>query len=334
MYETNVASCRTWDGLGFKRIGRVPGCGQLKSYPDRFVDAIIFGRDFARGEEENEELVSEERFEMIKFYLRHGKYPNRADRAEKSRLRSAATHYKLLENDVLMLKDKEVISDPARQYEIARQTHALGQHAGINKTTATITEKYHWRGIKDTVLDVIRVCGECEDKSNNGMVKPGTPNQTSAQQAPPHVPAAASVSLSAKDASSQARRGDMERRTQSNCAHQATTAVTSFGHDIDEPPIDPQIMNPVYGDQHATHMLNSGYSPNSCLDSHSHSYAEMDVDPECHALQQLLNAPSPRYEEGNGGISDADFNLEYMSSGVCGARMEVDSSDAEHYPHG
>jgi GNAT superfamily N-acetyltransferase len=27
VYETNVASCRIWDALGFKRIGRVKGCG-------------------------------------------------------------------------------------------------------------------------------------------------------------------------------------------------------------------------------------------------------------------------------------------------------------------
>lgn len=43
VYETNVASCRIWDGLGFQKIGRVPECGNLKSY-DRPVDAIIYGR--------------------------------------------------------------------------------------------------------------------------------------------------------------------------------------------------------------------------------------------------------------------------------------------------
>ncbi|KAL6692775.1 hypothetical protein J3F84DRAFT_396728 [Trichoderma pleuroticola] len=160
VYETNVASCKIWDALGFKRIGRVKGCGNLKSYPDRFIDAIIYGRDLAPGE--TEELVSEERFDKIKYYLKYGKYPNGADRAEKSRLRSAATHYKLLDGDKLMLKDKEVISDPARQYEIARNVHVL-HHGGINKTTATIAEKYHWSRIKETVSDVIRACAECKE---------------------------------------------------------------------------------------------------------------------------------------------------------------------------
>lgn len=159
VYETNVASCRIWDALGFKRIGRVKGCGNLKSYPDQLIDAIIYGRDLGP---EGEDFVSEERFDKIKFYLKTGKYPNGADRAEKSRLRSAATHYKLLENDKLMLKDKEVISDPQRQYEIARQTHAL-QHGGINKTTATIAESFHWVRIKETVSLVIRNCTECKE---------------------------------------------------------------------------------------------------------------------------------------------------------------------------
>jgi H2C2 zinc finger len=152
--------CKIWDALGFKRIGRVKGCGNLKSYPGRLIDAIIYGRDLGPGSE-GEELVSEERFDKIKFYLKYGKYPNGADRAEKSRLRSAATHYKLVE-DKLMLKDKEVISDPGQQYEIAREVH-VASHAGINKSTATIAEKFHWSGIKQTVSDVIRNCVECKE---------------------------------------------------------------------------------------------------------------------------------------------------------------------------
>ncbi|KAL8698583.1 MAG: hypothetical protein Q9224_001788, partial [Gallowayella concinna] len=166
VYETNVASCRIWDALGFKRIGRIKGCGNLQSYPDELVDAIIYGRDLGP---EGEDFVSEERFDKIRFYLKHGKYPNGADRAEKSRLRSAATHYKLLpaedgsdSGERLMLKDKEVVSDPQRQYEIARQVHA-SQHGGINKTTATIAEKYHWVRIKETVSLVIKNCPDCKE---------------------------------------------------------------------------------------------------------------------------------------------------------------------------
>ncbi|KAH6615919.1 hypothetical protein B0J18DRAFT_446722 [Chaetomium sp. MPI-SDFR-AT-0129] len=149
VYETNVASCKLWDGLGFKRIGRVKGAGNLKSHPDRLVDAIIYGRDLgdAAGGVGGEEL--------------------------KSRLRSAATHYKLLDGDVLMLKDKEVISDPQRQYEIARMVHNQA-HGGINKTTATIAERYHWSRIKETVSDVIRNCPECKDanKTSTPGVQP------------------------------------------------------------------------------------------------------------------------------------------------------------------
>ncbi|KXX77108.1 Protein SPT10 [Madurella mycetomatis] len=180
VYETNVASCKIWDALGFKRIGRVKGAGNLKSHPDRLVDAIIYGRDLgdAAGGAGNEELVSEERFDKIKFYLKYGRYPNGADRAEKSRLRSAATHYKLLDGDILMLKDKEVISDPQRQYEIARGVHNQA-HAGINKTTATIAERYHWSRIKETVSDVIRNCAECKDA--------GKASSTQTQQPSPGV---------------------------------------------------------------------------------------------------------------------------------------------------
>ncbi|KAI0458218.1 hypothetical protein F5B21DRAFT_19240 [Xylaria acuta] len=183
VYETNVASCRIWDALGFKRIGRVKGCGNLKSYPDRLVDAIIYGRDLGTeaGEGGDPLLVSEERFDKIKFYLKYGRYPNGSDRAEKSRLRSAATHYKLLDNDVLVLKGKEVISDPVRQMAVARRFHEEGSHAGINKTTSVIAEKYHWSRIKETVSDVIRTCDQCKDVGKSPSVQSQNQNQTPSQ---------------------------------------------------------------------------------------------------------------------------------------------------------
>ncbi|KAM5436173.1 Protein spt10 [Microsporum canis] len=164
VYETNVASCRIWDALGFKRVGRIPGCGNLRSYPGQLIDAIIYGRDLGP---EGEDFVSEERFDKIRYYLKHSKYPSGADRAEKSRLRSAATHYKLVggekgEPEKLMLKDKEVVSDPQQQYEIARGIHQQ-QHGGINKTTATIALKYHWVRIKETVSMVIKNCPQCKE---------------------------------------------------------------------------------------------------------------------------------------------------------------------------
>lgn len=164
VYENNVASCRIWDALGFKRIGKVPGCGNLRSYPGQLVDAIIYGRDLGA---DGEDSVTQERFDKIRYYLKHSKYPRGADRAEKSRLRSAATHYKLIggengEPERLMLKDKEVVSDPQQQYDIARHVH-IQQHGGINKTTATIAVKYHWVRIKETVSRVIRDCPQCKE---------------------------------------------------------------------------------------------------------------------------------------------------------------------------
>ena len=175
VYETNVASLRIWDALGFKRIGRVKGCGNLKSFPDQYVDAIIFGRDLGG---EGDELMSEERFDKIRFYLKTGTYPNGSDRAEKSRLRSAATHYRLVPNtsgdgeeEKLMLKGKEVVSDPHKQYEIARTLH-VASHGGINKTTAAIAEKYHWVRIKETVSVAIRNCTECKDPAPNAAKIP------------------------------------------------------------------------------------------------------------------------------------------------------------------
>lgn len=182
VYESNVASCRIWDALGFKRIGKVPGAGRLRSNPGQYVDAIIYGRDLGI---EGEDSVTQDRFDKIRYYLKHSKYPRGADRAEKSRLRSAATHYKLTggengEPEKLMLKDKEVVSDPQQQYEIARDIH-VDQHAGINKTTAAIAVQYHWVRIKETVSRVIRDCPQCKETLKapliNGIREDGPENE-------------------------------------------------------------------------------------------------------------------------------------------------------------
>jgi len=156
VFETSTAALKIWDALGFKRIGRVKGAARLVGQENK-VDAIIYGRDLG----EDDEYVSDERFDKIRYYLEKGKYPPAANRSEKSRLRSAATHYRL-DQDKLMLKDKEVVSDPQRQYEIARSVHAIN-HGGINKTTANIAERYHWVQIKKTVSQVIRNCTECKE---------------------------------------------------------------------------------------------------------------------------------------------------------------------------
>ena len=179
VYETNVASCKIWDALGFKRIGRVKGAGDLKSYPNRLVDAIIYGRDLSMDEADkisgassavelgNE--VSNDRFDKIKYYLRYGEYPKGSNRAEKSRLRAASTHYKLMD-DKLMLKGKEVVSDPKDQTEIVQRIHDEMEHAGINKTTTATAEKYHWGRIKETVGEVVRRCPECRENGKSTTV--------------------------------------------------------------------------------------------------------------------------------------------------------------------
>jgi H2C2 zinc finger len=161
------------------------------------VDAIIYGRDLGPG---GEDFVSEERFDKIRYYLKHNNYPTGADRAEKSRLRSAATHYKLVggengEPERLMLKGKEVISDPQNQYEIARSAHTQA-HGGINKTTAMIATKYHWVRIKETVSLVIKNCTECKEAGKAQALRPDSSISHSEQSkiripTPPSLPSAA-----------------------------------------------------------------------------------------------------------------------------------------------
>lgn len=177
----------------------MPGCGVLRSHATP-VDALIYGRalgdasslDPSLGGPTEEETATQERFDKIRFYLRSGRYPDGADRAEKSRLRSAAGNYRLVmaprsdeglgegaEDDEdgaeprgevvekLFLKDKEVVSSARRQYAIARALHAR-HHGGINRTTASIAERYHWLRIKDTATLAIRNCEACSKTAAGG----------------------------------------------------------------------------------------------------------------------------------------------------------------------
>lgn len=164
VFETNVAARRIWESLNFKRVGRVKSAGILKGQ-DTAVDAIMYGRELINN---SDPAIGAYRFDKIKFYLETGKYPAMADRQEKSRLRSSASHYRL-ENGKLMLNGREVVSDPVKQIQICNDVH-MTNHGGINKTTATITEKYHWTRIKDTVATAIKNCPECRDPNKSQPV--------------------------------------------------------------------------------------------------------------------------------------------------------------------
>lgn len=252
VYETNAASIRLWDALGFKRIGRIKACGALRSYPGRYIDAIIYGRDLigpGAGE-----LQSDDRFDKIRFYLEYGKYPPGADRAEKSRLRAAATHYRLVDGRTLMHGDKEVISDPLRQFDIAKRVHEVA-HAGINRTTTTIRERYHWRSIKDTATEAIKKCDKClRSRRAVGTVQPkgsGTASPDK-EKSPTESPA---------DESSPAEPAPSAPRTEPllHPDHYAASISTSLTQDA-----MPQQLSPIAHLNHTlqpSHLLPPHYQP-------------------------------------------------------------------------
>lgn len=161
VFETNVAARRIWELLNFKRIGRIKNAGILKGH-DTAVDAIIYGRELVSVADST---MGAYRFDRIRFYLETGKYPAMSDRLEKSRLRLSASHYRI-EDGKLKLRDREVVSDPVRQLQICTEIH-MASHGGINKTTAAVTEKYHWTRIKDTVSAAIKNCVTCSESAKD-----------------------------------------------------------------------------------------------------------------------------------------------------------------------
>ncbi|KAF2233750.1 hypothetical protein EV356DRAFT_467960 [Viridothelium virens] len=322
VYETNVASLRIWDALGFKRIGRVKGAGALRSYPDELVDAIVYGRDLGP---DSEEYVSEERFDKIRYYLKHGKYPDGADRAEKSRLRSAATHYKLIpetneEPERLMLKGKEVISEPQKQYEIARKIHCE-HHAGINKTTAVIAEKYHWVRIKETANQVIRNCHDCKTQvaraaAMRGETQLETPNTLGPKQG-------------ADDTTVLQDHADQLSpiiQANENQQYRAPMANMSRAQNY-EMPVDPRIMEGIeHYDYHQSSPSTTQYQPQEKEQQASHS---LSFDNGASSRPDLLYASNLEHhapDEGSSSTSHHPLSAD--------ARIQQQLLDAGYGKHG
>lgn len=181
IYGTNVGIRRILEGLNFKRIGRLPESGILKGF-DVPVDSFIYGKEFThitksidllRDPQKSNDIA---KYERLKYYLETGKYPAHCDRNEKARLRvSSKTHS--VANGKLMARGREIIYEPERQRQIAMDMHAV-EHQGINKITTRIVEKYHWKGIKNTVSEVISSCQKCKMRHQDGVgviVMPSSP---------------------------------------------------------------------------------------------------------------------------------------------------------------
>jgi hypothetical protein len=286
VYETNVASCRIWDALGFKRIGRVKGCGNLNSY-DEPVDAIIYGKEL--NEANFDDGLNEERFQRILYYLKHQKYPEGTDRAGKSRLRSAATHYRLVsekdekgaEVDRLFLKDREVIVDPQKQYEIARRMHLM-DHGGINKTTTKIAIEFHWVRIKSTAQQVIKNCPECSDPVTNNLdeddsskadkLDPPAPPPPPQQMTAPMMSAGQAIAMSLQ----QQQRQDP---AQQNNLVAAAGPLDPADYQV---PLDPSMIGM---DGYGQYTINQ---PGAMMDANSQAGFERRIDDEELIRQQLM----------------------------------------------
>ena len=179
VYGTNVGIRRILEGLNFRRIGKLPESAILKGF-DVPVDSFIYGKEFAhitksidllRDPQITNEIA---KYERLKYYLETGKYPDHCDRNEKARLRVTGKYHSVL-NGKLMTKGKEVVYDPDRQRQIALDYHVM-EHQGINKVTSKIVEKYHWKGVKQTVSEIIQECQKCKMRYQDGTGVVVVPN--------------------------------------------------------------------------------------------------------------------------------------------------------------
>lgn len=170
VYGTNVGIRRIFESSNFRRIGKLPESGILKGF-DTPVDSFIYGKEFTHVSKQMDALNASSddtikaKYERLIYYLKNGEYPPSCNRNEKARLRVIAKNHSLI-NGKLFFKGKEVVYDTQKQLHIAFETHMV-DHQGINRVTSKLAESYHWKGIKQTVIQVIAACTKCQDNNGN-----------------------------------------------------------------------------------------------------------------------------------------------------------------------
>ncbi|CEP64494.1 Spt10p LALA0_S11e05424g [Lachancea lanzarotensis] len=181
VYGTNVGIRRILETLNFRRVGKLPESAILKGC-DVPVDSFIYAKEFTHVSKSidllNEPNKHFAKYERLRYYLESGKYPEYCDRTEKARLRASAK-YHMVQNGKLMRQGREVVYDPEKQLEVAFEVHQVA-HQGINKVTTILAERYHWKGIKNTVARIVAACPLCKNNQHGDIgivVEAGSPQQ-------------------------------------------------------------------------------------------------------------------------------------------------------------
>jgi hypothetical protein len=203
--------------------------------------------------------------------------------------------------DKLFLKDKEVISDPQTQYEITRKIH-LQHHGGINKTTATITEKYHWVRIKETATLVIKNCPECFDTVRNSGAALGNNSGEALTGLP--------------DAASSAIPVDMSSSIPQNSSHSSLDYKANSGMVMSQ-----AASMPLSADHQQRGLIQDTQNPSLLSGSLGQSMYQVPVDPRIMANMEAYGQYIPTgdaimegqlLEEQDGGVAEDLLDGELM----------------------
>ena len=229
-----------------------------------------------------------------------------------------------------MLKDKEVVSDPQRQYQISKQVHAQ-QHGGINKTTATIAERFHWVRIKETVSLVIKNCPDCKDTAAKApTVRPvgdGRENAFTHAQNGPNDPNSMIERLVNFDQphpthGANQRGLSISRSPDMEMDHQAPTAMMRRLQEFNGIPVDPQIDPRIIQQQHApSHYGTEDYTSAHRLAAEENRYVDLDMD----GSQQEEHLPMAMATERH--VRKGDEPTGYQTGGMAHDERMHDGDD-------
>ena len=262
-----------------------------------------------------------------------------------------------------MLKDKEVVSDPQRQYQISKQVHAQ-QHGGINKTTATIAERFHWVRIKETVSLVIKNCPDCKETA----AKAPTLRQMGEGAAQLRKAAFANGQQGPNDSNNMIERlvnfdqmdptspgpnqhhhhhphhhpRDLSISRSPEMDHQAPTAMMRRLQEFNGIPVDPQIDPRIIqqphggaGHHHHHHYANDDYTrAQQQQQQHrveNNRYIDLEMD-DSRQPQQQQHLPMAMATATERHVRKGDEPAGYQTAGMAhGERMQQDGDEGDEY---
>lgn len=116
-------------------------------------------------------------------YLKSSRYPDKATKDEKRRIREQSKSFAVKEEQLLHRgshgRFQRVIVDPAERDKVISNLHGQplgGSHYGQNATLQKVTDRFWWKSVTDDTKEFVRGCAACQKANPSNKPPPSSLN--------------------------------------------------------------------------------------------------------------------------------------------------------------